>query len=102
MNVLLTEMLSPQQLTTPQPSVSLSHPTAVNIQVRHTELRHHANDGQCVVRCLTAVARLPQLDVICFQVGLSSRRSPPVMTLSGSGCVSGWWIGSRRQEIMSV
>lgn len=55
-----------------------------------------------VVFCFTAMILVSQLDAVCVQVGSSSQGSRPVMTVSGSVCVRGWWSASRWREILSV
>ena len=56
----------------------------------------------CVNDSLMAELLLPQLDVICVQVGSFSQSSPPTMSLNGSVCASGWWSDCRQPEILSV
>lgn len=55
-----------------------------------------------LVDCVTAEPLLPQLDVICVQVGSFGQSSPPMTSLSRSVCVSGWWSNCSWQEIMSA
>lgn len=51
---------------------------------------------------LSAVPVLPQLDVICLQVGSFSQSSRALTSLNGSVCVSGWWSDCRQRETLSV
>lgn len=94
----LIEVLFPQQLTSPPPSISPWPPTAVNMQVGH---------GADWIMSMTAAASVcgghaASPGCACVQVGSSSRRSPPLMSLSGAVCVSGWWSDSRWHKILGV